>query len=178
MSLKAIDTGFLRNLITYDASGNISLPAGLSIFVNKEVATKEYVDAQNSGQVLQSRTLTINGVNFAEDVYIEDFYATSCALDDSGQVGVASFAGGAIPLATTSRIYSTTNGWNNFDIFQPDVPIPLAPPRISGVNVSSDGTYWSAVSSNQGYSYTCTDGDGIFIARGSGNNPTFNNLSK
>jgi hypothetical protein len=50
------------------------------------------------------------------------------------------------------------------------------PPIISGVNVSSDGTYWSAVSSNYGYSYTCTTGDGNFIARE--NNPTFNNLSK
>jgi purine nucleoside permease len=58
------------------------------------------------------------------------------------------------------------------------VPEPLAPPIISGVNVSSDATYWSAVSNNQGYSYTCTDGSGVYIARGDGNNPTFNNLSK
>jgi hypothetical protein len=118
------------------------------------------------------------GVTFAEDLYIADFFATSCALDDSGRVGVASFAGGAIPLATTSRIFSTTDGWNSYNTFQPTVPVPLAPPSISGVNVSSDGTYWSAVTSNVGYSYTCKDGDGIFIARGSNNNPTFNSLSK
>jgi hypothetical protein len=119
------------------------------------------------------------GVNFAEDLYVPDFIATSCALDDSGQVGLASFRGGAIPLATTSRIYYTTNGWDTDNYFQPDnVPVPLVPPLISGVNVSSDGTYWSAVSSNYGYSYTCTTGDGNFIARGNNNNPTFNNLSK
>jgi hypothetical protein len=118
------------------------------------------------------------GQNWGEKYYLADFVATSCDMDDSGRVGVVSFAGGAIPLATTSRIFSTTDGWNTYDTFQPTVPEPLAPPRISGVNVSSDGTYWSAVSSNQGYSFTCTDGDGIFIARGSGNNPTFNNLSK
>ena len=117
------------------------------------------------------------GVNFTETLYIADFIATSCALDDSGRVGLASFRGGAIPLATTSRIYYTTNGWPTQNYFQPDnVPIPLVPPIISGVNVSSDGTYWSAVSSNYGYSYTCTTGDGNFIARE--NNPTFNNLSK
>lgn len=118
------------------------------------------------------------GVNFAEDLYVEDFYATSCALDDSGRVGLASFTGGAIPLATTSRIYYTKDGWDTDSYFQPELPIPLASPLISGVNVSSDGTYWSAVSSYQGYSYTCTTGDGNFIARGGGNNPTFNKLSK
>jgi hypothetical protein len=118
------------------------------------------------------------GVNWTEKLSIADFYPTSCSMDDSGRVAVASFAGGEIPLATTSRIYSTTTGWNNINTFEPELPIPLLPPRISGVNVSSDGTYWSAVSSNVGYSYTCTDGDGIFIARGSGNNPTFSYLSK
>jgi hypothetical protein len=118
------------------------------------------------------------GVNWTVKLFIEDFYATSCAMDESGRIGVASFVGGAIPLATTSRIFSTKDGWNTYDTFQPTAPTPLAPPIISGVNVSSDGTYWSAVSSNVGYSFTCKDGDGIFIARGSNNNPTFNNLSK
>ena len=116
------------------------------------------------------------GVTFAEDLYIADFYATSCAMDDSGRVGVASFAGGAIPLAITSRIYSTTDGWDNYDTFQPELPIPFAPPIISGVNVSSDATYWSAVSSNVGYSYTCTTGDGNFVPNVTG--ITFNTLSK
>jgi hypothetical protein len=118
------------------------------------------------------------GLGFNDVFLLEYFYATSCSMDDSGRVAVVSFTGGQIPLATTSRIYSTTNGWSNINTFQPTVPVPLAAPIISGVNVSSDGTYWSAVSSNVGYSYTCTDGDGIFIARGSNNNPTFNNLSK
>jgi hypothetical protein len=117
------------------------------------------------------------GVTFAEDLYVEDFYATSCDLDDSGRVGLASFRGGAIPLATTSRIYYTKDGWDTETYFQPDnVPVPLAPPIISGVNVSSDGTYWSAVSSNYGYSYTCTTGDGNFIANLT--NVSFNYLSK
>jgi hypothetical protein len=118
------------------------------------------------------------GVTFAEDLYIANFYATSCALDDSGRVGVASFSGGQIPLATTSRIYYTKNGWDTENFYSTDIyPGPLLPPIISGVNVSSDGTYWSAVSSNAGgYSFTCTTGDGNFVPNITG--ITFNNLSK
>jgi hypothetical protein len=114
------------------------------------------------------------GVTFAEDLYIQNFIATSCALDDSGRVGLASFREGAI----TSRIYYTTNGWDTENYYSTDIyPGPLLPPIISGVNVSSDGTYWSAVSSNAGgYSFTCTTGDGNFVPNITG--ITFNNLSK
>jgi hypothetical protein len=118
------------------------------------------------------------GVGFSDVFLLEYFYATSCSMDDSGRVAVVSFTGGQIPLATTSRIYSTTNGWGSINSYNTDIyPGPLLPPTISGVNVSSDGTYWSAVSSNAGgYSFTCTTGDGNFVPNITG--ITFNNLSK
>jgi hypothetical protein len=118
------------------------------------------------------------GVGFSDVFLLEYFYATSCSMDDSGRVAVVSFTGGQIPLATTSRIYSTTNGWGSINTYNTDIyPGPLLPPTISGVNVSSDGTYWSAVSSNAGgYSFTCTTGDGNFVPNITG--ITFNNLSK
>ena len=116
------------------------------------------------------------GQNWGEKYYLADFVATSCDMDDSGKVGVVSFVGGAIPLATTSRIISTTDGWNSSDTNTPSLPIPLAAPSISGVNVSSDGTYWAAVSSNVGYSFTCTTGDGNFVPNITA--ITFNGLSK
>ena len=115
------------------------------------------------------------GQNWGEKYYLADFVATSCDMDDSGKVGVVSFER-PIPFATSSRIISTTDGWNSSDTNTPSLPIPLAAPSISGVNVSSDGTYWAAVSSNQGYSFTCTTGDGAFNYQSTG--ITFNRLSK
>ena len=111
MSLKAIDTGFLRNLITYDASGNISLPAGLSIFVNKEVATKEYVDAQNSGQVLQSRTLTINGVTF--DLSANRSWTIDSMVYPSAGIALSSGTGWGTSIVNNSANWNTAFGWGN-----------------------------------------------------------------
>jgi hypothetical protein len=111
MSLKAIDTGFLRNLITYDASGNISLPAGLSIFVNKEVATKEYVDTQNSGQVLQSRTLTINGVVF--DLSANRSWTINSMVYPSAGIALSSGTGWGTSIVNNSANWNTAFGWGN-----------------------------------------------------------------
>jgi hypothetical protein len=111
MSLKAIDTGFLRNLITYDASGNISLPAGLSIFVNKEVATKEYVDAQNSGQVLQSRTLTINGVTY--DLSANRSWTIDSMVYPSAGIALSSGTGWGTSITNNSANWNTAYGWGN-----------------------------------------------------------------
>ena len=111
MSLKAIDTGFLRNLITYDTSGNISLPAGLSIFVNKEVATKEYVDAQNSGQILQSRTLTINGVTF--DLSANRSWTIDSMVYPSAGIALSSGTGWGTSITNNSANWNTAFGWGN-----------------------------------------------------------------
>jgi hypothetical protein len=111
MSLKAIDTGFLRNLITYDTSGNISLPAGLSIFVNKEVATKEYVDAQNSGQVLQSRTLTINGVTY--DLSANRSWTIDSMVYPSAGIALSSGTGWGTSIVNNSANWNTAFGWGN-----------------------------------------------------------------
>jgi hypothetical protein len=111
MSLKAIDTGFLRNLITYDTIGNISLPAGLSIFVNKEVATKEYVDAQNSGQVLQSRTLTINGVTY--DLSANRSWTIDSMVYPSAGIALSSGTGWGTSITNNSANWNTAYGWGN-----------------------------------------------------------------
>jgi hypothetical protein len=111
MSLKAIDTGFLRNLITYDTSGNISLPAGLSIYINKEVATKEYVDAQNNGQVLQSRTLTINGVTF--DLSANRSWTIDSMVYPSVGIALSSGTGWGTSITNNSANWNTAFGWGN-----------------------------------------------------------------
>jgi hypothetical protein len=111
MSLKAIDTGFLRNLITYDTSGNISLPAGLSIYINKEVATKEYVDAQNNGQVLQSRTLTINGVTY--DLSANRSWTIDSMVYPSAGIALSSGSGWGTSIVNNSANWDTAFGWGN-----------------------------------------------------------------
>ena len=111
MSSRAIDTGFLRNLITYDSIGNISLPAGLSIFVNKEVATKEYVDAQNNGQVLQSRTLTINGVTY--DLSANRSWTINSMVYPSAGIALSSGTGWGTSIVNNSANWNTAFGWGN-----------------------------------------------------------------
>ena len=45
------DTGYLQNLVTYDASGNIVLPANLTVNGNLLVATQSYVTTQISNLI-------------------------------------------------------------------------------------------------------------------------------
>jgi hypothetical protein len=111
MSLKAIDTGFLRNLVSYDNIGNISLPASLSIFVNKEVTTKEYVDAQNSGQILQSRTLTINGVTY--DLSANRSWTIDSMVYPSAGIALSSGTGWGTSITNNSANWNTAFGWGN-----------------------------------------------------------------
>jgi hypothetical protein len=47
---------------------------------------------------------------------------------------------------------------------------------ISGVNVSSDATYWAFVSNNQAYTFVSSAGNGSFTSQLTG--ITFNRLSK
>jgi hypothetical protein len=106
---------------------------------------------------------------------ISGCYATSCALDDSGRVGLVSVVAND---GNSSLIYFTTDRWDSYDTYSTTgtYPGPLGPPLISGVNVSSDGTYWSAVSSNSSYSFTCVTGNRYFISHA--NTPVFNKISK
>lgn len=147
---------------------------------------RTYTDVAISGHG-RFRTLTSNepvgaqlfyssdyGVNWNPQVYLANYYSTSCAVDDSGRVGLASFVSDD---NLSSYICSTTDGWDNFSSYATNIyPYPLAPPLISGVNVSSDGTYWSAVSSNSTYAFTCTTGNGSFNYQSTG--ITFNKVSK
>lgn len=145
MSLKAIDTGFLRNLITYDTSGNISLPAGLSIFVNKEVATKEYVDAQNSGQVLQSRTLTINGVTF--DLSANRSWTIDSMVYPSAGIALSSGNGWGTSIVNNSANWNTAFSWGNHALAgyltsftETDPTVPYHVKAITTTNISNWNT--------------------------------------
>jgi hypothetical protein len=115
------------------------------------------------------------GQSWGEKYYNADHIATSCDMDDSGRVCLV---GNVYNDYLASEIYWTTSGWDSYSSYSTAIyPLPLARPTISGVNVSSDGTYWAAVSNNAGgYSFTCTTGDGLFNYQNTG--ITFNRLSK
>lgn len=113
------------------------------------------------------------GVNWSEIYYNAGHVATSCDMDDSGRVCLVANNSND---NTSSQIYYTTNGWSSYNTNSSLMPFPFAAPMITGVNVSSDATYWALVSNNQAYSYTCTTGDGIFAYQYTG--ITFNRLSK
>jgi len=113
------------------------------------------------------------GVNWSEIYYNAGYVATSCDMDDSGRVCLAANNSND---NTASQIYYTINGWSSYSTNSSLMPFPFAAPMITGVNVSSDATYWALVSNNQAYSYTCTTGNGVFNYQYTG--ITFNRLSK
>lgn len=113
------------------------------------------------------------GVNWSEKYYNAGYVATSCDMDDSGKVCLVANNSND---NTASQIYYTINGWSSYSTNSSLMPFPFAAPMITGVNVSSDATYWALVSSNQAYSYTCTTGNGVFAYQYTG--ITFNRLSK
>jgi hypothetical protein len=114
------------------------------------------------------------GVSFLEKYYNAGYVATCCDMDDSGRVCLV---GNNSNDNLTSQLFYTLNGWSTYDIVSSFLPFPFAAPMISGVNVSSDATYWAFVSNNQAYTFTSTSGgNGPFNAQLTG--ITFNNLSK
>jgi len=93
------------------------------------------------------------GFNWDEKEYIDNFYGTCISMDDTGRVGMA---GVAKVDNSESRIYYSIASWDHISVrYYDPFQIPMAySPIITGVNVSSDGTYWSAVSYNLPYSFT------------------------
>jgi hypothetical protein len=115
------------------------------------------------------------GLSYAEDFYIANYNATSCALDDSGVVGVASFVSFD---NVTCRIYKTLDGWDTESFYTTNIgPAPQQQPNVSGVNISSDATYWLAASSNLPYGFRNSNGNNVWnVANQEG--ILFNSISK
>ena len=100
------------------------------------------------------------GATFGEQYFDTDYGMDFCAMDNSGKVCMA----GGYGLGTI-KVYYTIDGWTDPTPSYWQPPIPLYPPvGIGGLNISSDGTYWT-IAANFGvgglnpfcYSYTSTD---------------------
>ena len=58
------NTGYLQNIVQYDASNNITLPANLTVTGTiTGYATTSYVGTQLAGYVPTTRTISINGTS-------------------------------------------------------------------------------------------------------------------
>ena len=104
------DTGFLRNLVTYDSSGNITLPNNLIIFTNKNVATQEYVNTQI--------TNLVNGAPAVLDTLKE--LADAIGGDGSFITNInASIAGKepTIAAGTTLQYWRGDKSWQTLPIY-------------------------------------------------------------
>jgi hypothetical protein len=113
------------------------------------------------------------GQNWGEKYYNDNYVATSCDMDDSGKVCLV---GNNSNDNLASELYYTLNGWDSYNVASGFLPFPFAAPMISGVNVSSDATYWAFVSNNQAYTFVSSTGNGSFTSQLTG--ITFNRLSK
>jgi hypothetical protein len=93
------------------------------------------------------------GATFVEELYDADYGMDFCVMDNSGVVCMAGGNG-----VSTFKVYHTIQKWNGY-IAWPTLPSGTA---LSGLNISSDATYWTiAVNSGIGgpncYSYTSID---------------------
>lgn len=139
MSSKAKDTGFLRNLVTYDSSGNIILPAALSVFGNKEVATKEYVDGRF--------TSLINGAPAVLDTLNE--LASAINNDANFASSLTTSIGTKANKSTTLTIngvaydLSADRSWTINSMVYPSAGIAVSTGTAWGTSIVDNSSNWN-----------------------------------
>jgi hypothetical protein len=95
---KTFKSGYLQNLIAYDASGNITLPGTLTINGNTLVATQSYVSTQLASLVASAPT-TLDTLNEL---------ASALGNDPNFATTIATTIGGKVPQTRTITINGTT----------------------------------------------------------------------
>lgn len=173
-------SAYVAKSSNYGVSWSSSLYSDLSL-------ARTYVDVAMSGHGKFRAVVTNDpdgarlfyssdyGVTWSINVYIPNYQSTSCALDDTGRVGLASFVAND---GQNSYLTRTFDGFTNHTSFSTSgiYPGPLLPPHISGVNISSDATYWSAFTNNAGFSFSSSSGGSSYT--NTSGLPTFNKISK
>lgn len=110
-------------------------------------------NADNSGRVYYSNNY---GVNWSERLYwgAPNGRYSGLYCDNSGLNGVA-IAGGIDYLNQRSITWITTDYWATYTaVYFPFLLVNL----IGGINISTDGTYWTLVASNRAHTYTNSSG--------------------
>jgi hypothetical protein len=93
------DTGYLRNIVAYDASDNITLPANLT------------VTGTIIGYVPTSRTITINGTSL--DLSADRSYSITSMIYPSAGIPVSTGTAWGTSITDNSANWNTAYGWGN-----------------------------------------------------------------
>ena len=93
------DTGYLRNLVAYDGSGNITLPANLT------------VTGSIIGYVPTSRTITINGTSY--DLTANRSWNITSMIYPGAGIAVSTGSAWGTSITDNSSNWNTAFGWGN-----------------------------------------------------------------
>jgi hypothetical protein len=93
------DTGYLRNIVAYDASDNITLPANLTV-------TGTIV-----GYVPTSRTITINGTSL--DLSANRSYTITSMIYPAAGIALSTGTAWGTSITNNSANWNTAYGWGN-----------------------------------------------------------------
>lgn len=93
------DTGYLRNIVAYDASDNITLPANLT------------VSGTIVGYVPTSRTITINGTSL--DLSADRSYTITSMIYPAAGIALSTGTAWGTSITNNSANWNTAYGWGN-----------------------------------------------------------------
>lgn len=163
MSSKAKDTGFLRNLVKYDSSGNITLPAALSIFTNKEVATKEYVDSRFTSIINDAPAILDTLSELATAIGNDGNFATTITSSINTKANKST----TITINGTAYDLSANRSWTIDSMVYPAAGIALSTGTGWGTSITNNSTNW-----NTAYGWGNHASAGYEVSSNKSNNPS------
>jgi hypothetical protein len=106
------DTGYLQNIVQYDASNNITLPANLTVTGTiTGYATTSYVGTQLAGYVPTTRTISINGTSL--DLSANRSFTINSMVYPGVGIAVSTGSAWGTSLTDNSGNWNTAFGWGN-----------------------------------------------------------------
>ena len=106
------NTGYLQNIVQYDASNNITLPANLTVTGTiTGYATTSYVGTQLAGYVPTTRTISINGTSL--DLSANRSFTINSMVYPGAGIAVSTGTAWGTSLTDNSANWNTAFGWGN-----------------------------------------------------------------
>ena len=106
------NTGYLQNIVQYDASNNITLPANLTVTGTiTGYATTSYVGTQLGGYVPTTRTISINGTSL--DLSANRSFTINSMVYPGAGIAVSTGSAWGTSLTDNSSNWNTAFGWGN-----------------------------------------------------------------
>ena len=106
------NTGYLQNIVQYDASNNITLPANLTVTGTiTGYATTSYVGTQLGGYVPSTRTISINGTSL--DLSANRSFTINSMVYPGAGIAVSTGTAWGTSLTDNSSNWNTAYGWGN-----------------------------------------------------------------